>query len=1049
MADPNELNQEKVKKNILALAKLKDELAELRLSDRAGDVKKIEDRIRGLEKSLNDLGVSSDNLTHIYEKLKNIDAAAKTVSQTVSAQLKGSLDALKAAMEDGSEALRTPIQQLQNGSENVIAAMQSALQTMSELQVYTKSAFRREVTVGPVEELIGITNTLATKYNQMIKNAAAAGTKQFKVFDVNQEIADIQIFLNNLEGMRTKMAGGFYASIKDQAILALAAMKDINDELTSQKNIDHDLIIAFKEKTKELEKQAQAAAEFQSITDKFNAKRQIEDEKNARNRKQVDLDATLGSLLLQLKAQEDAALKYEKLSLKWESMRLAKIADEREKAENKSYLRQLRWIEDARKKQEKSENRAYLLGLKWKADEEKKMLKEQEKEQRKLSALFDSKINAILSKMPAGDLLAVLGKLGFFAQMLALAIGSLLYLILKWDALTANIAKNMSITRQEADKTQRFAMRLAGDLRGAGIGSAQIVDGINNLSNALDIAFTSTFASGNKEAERMIYGASVLTEKFGLAENEIQGMVDSSIAMNSSLSGNTAVIEKMANGLMGADKLMKAVANTSTKFLTAFKGSNTQLIGMVSKMKLLGLEVNSVLASNEQLLDIENAISSAFEAQVVTGENIDIDRLMYLQLMGRPDELLDEQLKTLKSADYLNRPGLVQEMLAKSVGMDTEAASQAMIRDMMLTRLGISEEMLAQKQKEGQLVQDVLDDAVKAGKITQKEMEYMRGIADKYDPRTIQEKMTRALEELTTAISTYFGPLTNVLNLLTGGLFSAATSTGGATSTASDTTRNIISGIGGAALLGGLGLGAYKGIRTARTLSSAIKSKMATTAAVEAATAGAATTGITAASAITPAASMTTGALIKSSLKSAGKLGGIGTAIGLGVNLLEGKPIGESLGRSLVTGASSFLGGALMGTLGSVIPGAGTAVGIAAGSFGGGVVGDYLGDLIFGQATPQQYNTTGVSSVAGPTPNGAPSADTLINAIGIMSSKLDTTNTLLNSLNQKPTAITVELDGEKVGKSVSNYSSGVSDRNRTVGNTYGISVDQLAVRPRP
>jgi hypothetical protein len=64
-----------------------------------------------------------------------------------------------------------------------------------------------------------------------------------------------------------------------------------------------------------------------------------------------------------------------------------------------------------------------------------------------------------------------------------------------------------------------------------------------------------------------------------------------------------------------------------------------------------------------------------------------------------------------------------------------------------------------------------------------------------------------------------------------------------------------------------------------------------------------------------------------------------------------------------------------------------------------------------------------------------------------LETKVDTTNTLLRELIQKPTGVTVELDGEKVGKSVMNYTSEVIDRNRPLGNTYGKQRDSTIVRP--
>ena len=182
--------------------------------------------------------------------------------------------------------------------------------------------------------------------------------------------------------------------------------------------------------------------------------------------------------------------------------------------------------------------------------------------------------------------------------------------------------------------------------------------------------------------------------------------------------------------------------------------------------------------------------------------------------------------------------------------------------------------------------------------------------------------------------------------------------------------------------------------------------------------------------------SLSKSALLKAGLKSAGKVGGIGTAVALGMNLLEGKSTQESIGRALITGAGTFLGGAV----GSLIPGAGTLAGGILGGFGG----DYIGDLVYGSPAAQQYETAAVTAAASAANTATMQMDSMA-AIATLASKIDTTNALLTSLNQKPNSVTIELDGEKIGKSVTNYSSETYDRNRSLNNTYGVN---QSYRPR-
>ena len=89
--------------------------------------------------------------------------------------------------------------------------------------------------------------------------------------------------------------------------------------------------------------------------------------------------------------------------------------------------------------------------------------------------------------------------------------------------------------------------------------------------------------------------------------------------------------------------------------------------------------------------------------------------------------------------------------------------------------------------------------------------------------------------------------------------------------------------------------------------------------------------------------------IAKSTLKGNALTSGVLGLADVGMNLYEGKDIGESLGRALLSTGGSLLGG-VGGSF--IAPGAGT----IAGGIGGGMVGDKLGDLIFGDKVEPPAN---------------------------------------------------------------------------------------------
>ena len=88
------------------------------------------------------------------------------------------------------------------------------------------------------------------------------------------------------------------------------------------------------------------------------------------------------------------------------------------------------------------------------------------------------------------------------------------------------------------------------------------------------------------------------------------------------------------------------------------------------KAKTLGLNLSAVSSVAKSLLDFETSISNEFEAQVLTGKMINLDRARGLALQGKASELLDEIVKQVGGEAELRSMNILQmESLAGAVGL--------------------------------------------------------------------------------------------------------------------------------------------------------------------------------------------------------------------------------------------------------------------------------------------------------------------------------------------------------------------------------------------
>jgi hypothetical protein len=1104
---------DKQRKLLEKLAKLKNQLAEVDLNRETVAATNLQKSINSVVDSLAKMGVTTDRIDDFYRAFVRANSSVAQISRSLNNDLLKSLNAVGNAFDENIKQFKTPIDDLKTGVMNVTQLMENAVKTSTDLESYATGK-RKENTREFTESAVKITNDLTRAYGNLLKNEANLGTSKFKNLSVDKEIADTLLFIDSLDKMKLQLAGGYYSNLRLQATTVLEMLQDtkVMNEVHRQNNqLAKDAIKSAKEKkqleeeSRKLEEKANAdkIKEFNKNL-KFNSKILEEQQKN-----QAKLEADknkaeeaakkraeqifLKELKFNSKVSEEIAkaekldadkkekallaiffkeLKFNSKVLEEQQKNQAKLEAENKKAEEAAkkraeqiFLKELKFNskvaeeqEKARAKAEAAEDKAmvdaYLKQLKFNSRIAAEKAKAEQKEYDKSKKQFDSTVGNILNKLPGGSILTVLAKMGVVAQLLAVAVGTIAFLLLRWDVIVSNFTEKLSVTRAQAELTLRAAGGLADKLGLSSIFMEQIAEAIAKAQEGLGgMDISARFLAGNEFTERLVSAATVLSDTFGLTGQEIAGMTDASTAMGLSLSSNTMMVTAMSKGIMSANKLMQSLANLSPKLLTGFKGSNAQLVSMVTKMKLLGVEANNVVSSNDKLLDIESSITNAFEAQVATGAQINIDRLMALQMNGKYSDVLDEQLKTLQQSDYLNRGPLAQELIAQGIGLDRETASQMLLRKTLADKVGLTDELIRKRQQEGKLVEDDIRRAEKQGKITKMEADRLREISKEYDSKTIQEKFIRALNDFANSLSSTLQPLIEVLRGLTTGLGGTMQSLSSVMYGLGGFGQGVVSLLAGLGLIGAVGFLGVKAVRTAKAMGAVLRGRPS---------AAGVQTPVTPGASVGSAAAGSSGGILRNlknmkGLKAAGILGGIGAAVDFGLNMSDGMSFGESAGRAGISGAFGVLGGILGGLV--PVPGLNVATSIG-GSLLGGFIGDKIGDAIFGQGPTamasadaqflqSQLGTASTTSQANYSAEAAQSqamASELISTMKTISAKLDTANNVLSSINAKPSEVTVQLDGEKVGKAVVNYTSATMDRNRVIGNSYGGSREQTVYR---
>lgn len=164
---------------------------------------------------------------------------------------------------------------------------------------------------------------------------------------------------------------------------------------------------------------------------------------------------------------------------------------------------------------------------------------------------------------------------------------------------------------------------------------------------------------------------------------------------------------KSNKGVLSNKKVMQEVLKINGQLAAQYKNSPGLLAQAVTQVQKLGINLEQAKKMASGLLNFEDSIASELEAELLTGQELNLEKARTLALQGKSAEAAAEMLKqTGGLAKFQNMNVLQQEALAKSMGMST---------DEMADSLAKAEKLNALKGNEKKLLDDRLSELKKAG----------------------------------------------------------------------------------------------------------------------------------------------------------------------------------------------------------------------------------------------------------------------------------------------------------------------------------------------
>jgi hypothetical protein len=123
--------------------------------------------------------------------------------------------------------------------------------------------------------------------------------------------------------------------------------------------------------------------------------------------------------------------------------------------------------------------------------------------------------------------------------------------------------------------------------------------------------------------------------------------------------------------------VFESMAANSEDFAKFTKDSGKNLMKMAIQAKKVGLEMSTITGAMEKSLDLESSINAQFEASVLLGRQLNLDKFRQLSLAGDALGAQQELVRLVGSENEWNAMNIIQrQALAAAVGMQVGEVSK-------------------------------------------------------------------------------------------------------------------------------------------------------------------------------------------------------------------------------------------------------------------------------------------------------------------------------------------------------------------------------------
>jgi hypothetical protein len=341
------------------------------------------------------------------------------------------------------------------------------------------------------------------------------------------------------------------------------------------------------------------------------------------------------------------------------------------------------------------------------------------------------------------------------------------------DERAASISKEFGTTREESEQLVKNFNSIGRSLRG--VTGAEAQSAAISLADNLGASVTATQNLGAELALQQKFLGASAEESAKLATfTEATGQDIREVRAN--LQGEVKLFNAVNKSAINQKVIFKEVANASAATKLSTQGIGGNLTKAALEAKKVGLSLDKVDSIAESLLNFEESISAELEAELLTGQDLNLEKARLLALNNDIEGLSKEIARqgiTTEKFSKMNR--IQQDAIAKSLGMQREDLAASLLESQALSKLGAKDKTELDEKVKLELQR--IDELKKQGKLEEaaaarQQLTKNLGddtLAQQIEARSLAEKQAEATQQLAEAMdvfATLLKPISATLNFI-------------------------------------------------------------------------------------------------------------------------------------------------------------------------------------------------------------------------------------------------------------------------------------------